>query len=991
MNRAGILLLAFFFVLGGAEIRGAPAHTQAALFLDTTEAKPGTTVWAGIRLSMDPGWHTYWRNSGDSGAPTEVKWTLPENIQAGQMHWPVPEKYVAQGFTTYVYHEEVLLMVPLNVGNDAKPGKHVLKADVTWLECADVCVPGRQTVQAELVVGETQTPSEDRSLFDTWKGRLPQADRSLVVHAEWAAPASADRRPFQIQWKSAPQPAADDVDFFPYKIGPDAEVLGDTEIVAGQSEALILQKEVLKYEGDWPKEVNGLLVAQNPSKGARAGYEVNLSLGSNPDKTVASLVLDSRQVRPGDTLTAAVRLRMPEGWHTYWRNPGESGGPTEVAWDLPEGFRAGDLQWPIPEKLDWQGIVTYGYHDEVMLLTRIHVGANVAEGEYELRGDVSWLECSDVCIPGGGSVEAGFRVGSEQKPSLQATQVDTWRKRLPQALASAKAAAHWDGPPEEGKRPLIIEWETDAKPAGTDFFPYPLEGAAVLGSTERFPEQNGIVRLRKTLKATGEAWPVAVHGLLVRGLEGEGPPSAGYEVELRPDQGESLETASSGEGAGTGQGGRKGSAFGWELISTLLGAFLGGLILNIMPCVLPVISLKILGFVNQAQEEPRRVKVMGFLFGVGVLVSFWILAGMVIGVQLAGGVASWGMQMQNPIFRVIITVVVLLVALNLFGLFEIHLSGQTMGAASRLAAKEGNAGAFFNGVLAVALATPCTAPILAAALGWAFLQPAWVIVLTFSFVAAGLAFPYVLLSWQPQWLRFLPKPGPWMLKFKVAMGFPMLATTIWLFDFTAPFFGEGSIFWLGMFLIFISLAAWVWGEFVQRGSRHPGVARAVSLLLVLVGYFYVMEKELDWRNQTANTAPPGVVQTEGGIIWKPWSREAVEQARKEGHPVLVDFTAKWCLTCKLNKRTSLTAGSVEEKIKELGVVTLRADNTDPTPRIAEELREHGRAGVPLNLVYPSDSSRDAIVLPTVLTPEIVLDALEKAASPAGKPGDQRAT
>jgi thiol:disulfide interchange protein len=409
------------------------------------------------------------------------------------------------------------------------------------------------------------------------------------------------------------------------------------------------------------------------------------------------------------------------------------------------------------------------------------------------------------------------------------------------------------------------------------------------------------------------------------------------------------------------------------------------MILNIMPCVLPVIALKILGFVNQSKEEPKRVRQLGLIFTVGVLASFLALAAIVIIVQQAGHVADWGMQFSNPQFLVGMTVLVTLVALNLFGLFEITLGGKTMGAAGMLAAKEGNSGAFFNGVLVTALATPCTAPFLAVALGFAFAQPPFIILLMFLTLGAGLALPYLALSMKPGWLKFLPKPGAWMEKFKVAMGFPMLATAIWLFYLTIDHFGHPGTLWLGLFLVILAMAAWVWGEFVQRASSHRAWGMGLSLLLLVTAYLYVLEKQLQWRAPVATAAAWNEsLNTADGIQWERWSPEAVEQARAEGRPVLVDFTAKWCLTCKMNKAASIEIPSVREKLIEINAVALMADYTHRPPAIGAELKRFNRAGVPLVLVYPADPDRDPIILPESLPPfigpGIVLRALDQAAA-----------
>jgi thiol:disulfide interchange protein DsbD len=409
----------------------------------------------------------------------------------------------------------------------------------------------------------------------------------------------------------------------------------------------------------------------------------------------------------------------------------------------------------------------------------------------------------------------------------------------------------------------------------------------------------------------------------------------------------------------------------------LFYAFIGGLILNIMPCVLPVIALKILGFVSEAKSSPARVRALGGIYAVGVLFSFLALAAVVIGVKAAGNQAGWGMQFGNPVFLVCLTTLVMLVALNLFGVFEVILGGRALGAAGELASRHGAAGAFFNGVLATVLATPCTAPFLSIALGFAFAQSAAVIVAVFLTVGLGLASPYVLLCWNPAWLKFLPKPGAWMEKFKIAMGFPMLATVVWLFNVAGSSYGK-NVLWLGVFLVVVAFAAWIFGEFVQRGRTRKTAAAIVTALLLIGGYLFALEKELDWRAPITAAPAGSLKESANGIDWQPWSSEAVTAARAAGKPVLVDFTADWCLTCQVNKKTSLEVESVRTQLKTLGAVALLGDYTHFPAAITTELQRFNRAGVPLVLVYPKNPDAQPIVLPEVLTPGIVLDALERA-------------
>ena len=693
--------------------------------------------------------------------------------------------------------------------------------------------------------------------------------------------------------------------------------------------------------------------------------------------TQVKLLLSADTAQPGTTIMAGVDLKMDEGWHTYWKNSGAAGLPTEIEWQLPPGVTAGEIQWPLPEKLPPAEVTTYGYENEVMLLVPLTLATNLNPGLLVLKANIAWLECKEQCVPGKASVEAMLNIGSEAKRSSDAATIESWRHKVPlsQGLdAGEDFRAWWEKPTTNNTRTLVIELATSY--SMRDFFPDASDSYEIQGDTEIIVT-NTNVQLRKTVKKILGDWPKEISGVIATQFD---TGRAGYKIKLpvsdtpptnnlvawKPEPPDELTL----------------SDLGWGDIETwrmLLYAFIGGLILNLMPCVLPVIALKILGFVNEAGSSPRRTRALGGIYAVGVLVSFLVLAAVVIGVKAAGHHAGWGMQFGSPVFIVCLTTLVTLVALNLFGIFEVTLGGSALDTAGELASKHGAAGAFFNGVLATVLATPCTAPFLGAALGFAFAQSASVIVLIFLTVGLGLAAPYILLSWNPAWLKFLPKPGAWMEKFKIAMGFPMLATVVWLFNIAASSYGK-NVLWLGIFLVVVAFAAWIFGEFVQRGRSRKTVAAIVTAILLLGGYAFALEKELDWRAAIPDNALTGSLkESPDGIDWQRWSPEAVAQARAAGKPVLVDFTADWCLTCQVNKKTSLDISSVRKKLKALNAVALIGDYTHFPDVITTELSRYNRAGVPLVLIYPKDAAAPPIVLPEVLTPGIVLDALDRAA------------
>ncbi|HZF01882.1 MAG TPA: protein-disulfide reductase DsbD domain-containing protein [Methylomirabilota bacterium] len=699
--------------------------------------------------------------------------------------------------------------------------------------------------------------------------------------------------------------------------------------------------------------------------------------------TQAKLILSADTAKPGDTIWAGVDLKMESGWHTYWKNPGAAGSPTKIEWQLPPGISAGEIQWPLPKKLPPAEVTTYGYEDEVMLLVPLTIETNLPAGALNLAAKVSWLECREVCIPANRNVEAKLNIGSESKNSADAATVEMWKSKTPKAVANLDVYVWWHDSTNTNPRTLIIQ--VHAVQTNTlDFFPDANDSFEIQPETKStYDEYSNSTIVNKLVKKFSGDWPKEISGVLVLNSR------EGFEVKIPvSDQTPAGETISASNSSSVSRTGvapvsnliEKNAETGAPpvLPLMLLYAFIGGLILNIMPCVLPVIALKILGFVSEARSEPRRVRNLGLIYVLGVLISFLALAAIVIGVKAAGHRAGWGMQFGSPIFIVCLTTLVMLVALNLFGVFEVTLGGRTLNAAGQLASRHGASGAFFNGILATTLATPCTAPFLAPALGFAFSQSSATIILIFLAAGFGLASPYILLSCNPALLKFLPKPGAWMEKFKIAMGFPLLATVVWLFNVASSSYGK-NVLWLGIFLVIVALAAWIFGEFVQRGRKHKTAAIIIVLLLLGGGYVFALEKELDWREAMPEANTSGSLkESANGIDWQRWSPEAVAQARAAGKPVLVDFTADWCLTCQVNKKTSIEISSIRKKLKDLNAVALVADYTHFPDAITTELQRYNRAGVPLVLVYPKNPDAEPIVLPAILTPGIVLNALDRA-------------
>ena len=681
--------------------------------------------------------------------------------------------------------------------------------------------------------------------------------------------------------------------------------------------------------------------------------------------TDVKLLLSVTAARPGDTVWAGVQLKMEPGWHTYWKNPGEAGQATEIKWQLPPGVTAGEIQWPLPKNIPPAEIATYGYENEVVLLVPLTLASNLPAGPLDLAATVSWLECKESCLPASTKVAAKLNLGDNVTDSASEKLIAAWRAKVPTAASDLSPQADWEKTTTNDTRTLILQWNGTAD--GANFFPNASDNFEIQGGNEIVPGTDGRAQLRKVVKKLSGDWPKEISGVLVTGTNAA---RKGFEIKLAvADQGAPMEKSSLGKRSDT-------------LIGNMLLALLGGIILNLMPCVLPILSLKVLAIVKMNGKDATSAKHHSLIYTLGVLVSFWLVAGLVI----AGRLASWGEQFQDARFIVIITTLMTLIALNLFGVFEFVLPGGATNAASGLAAREGVSGSFFNGVLAVVLGASCVAPVMAGAVGWAITKTPGIIVLIFTMLGLGLALPYVLLAYIPALRAYMPKPGAWMEKFKIALGFPMLGMAAWTLSLISDHFGSDGVLWMGLFLVLLAGAGWIYGEFIQRGSKRKALAAVCALACIGSGYGYSLEHKLNWRHPAEAATSPinaqlqfGDPVKDGKIVWYPWSTEAVAAARKTGRPILVDFTAHWCLTCQVNKASSIEIDSVMKKLSAINAIVIIGDYTKKNPAIRDELTRFGVPGVPLVLVYSKDATKPPQTLPAVLTPGSVLEALEKAA------------
>lgn len=415
-----------------------------------------------------------------------------------------------------------------------------------------------------------------------------------------------------------------------------------------------------------------------------------------------------------------------------------------------------------------------------------------------------------------------------------------------------------------------------------------------------------------------------------------------------------------------------------NIFAILFFAFIGGFILNFMPCVLPVISIKVISLVKQAGEDRRRIFLLGLTFSAGIVLSFLALSGLVIIIRHAGLSVGWGFQFQHPAFVLLMSVIVFLLALSLFGMFYVNASGSQV--IDRLSEKEGYVGTFFKGVLATILSTPCTAPFLGTALGFAFAQPDWITALVFFCAALGMAFPYILLTANPRWMSFIPKPGVWMEKFKEAMGFVLLATVVWLLFVLGSQLGESIVIAQLGFLLSLALATWLYSRFLDMTSslRKRLFIWGLSASVVVCGYYLTLlpfQAEL-LSGKTASVQTANSTKSDTGYI--PYDQNVLDKLLGEGKTVLLDFTAQWCLTCKLNEKTVIENKDVQAKFKDMNVVLMKADWTSQDDRISQKLKQFNRSGVPLYVIYPGKDPAKPIVLPEVITVDLMLEKLNQA-------------
>lgn len=701
---------------------------------------------------------------------------------------------------------------------------------------------------------------------------------------------------------------------------------------------------------------------------------------SNPtaDPIRFELLTEETSIQPGRPFWIALHLDIDEHWHSYWKHPGDIGMPTRVEWELPEGFEVSNLEWPFPKRFEQNGFIGFGFENKVTLLAQITPPTSLTSDTSAMLGaNIRWLVCSDLtCLPGETviNLEVPISDTSPKEDAKHQTFFSEARALLPkmqwhmhahiqndlielqiQAPGYKHLTAAYFCPSER----KVIDSKSDTALAPLEEKPgfYVLYLKAIDG---KMPD-----RLKGVLVVESESGPEAIElNLPLNTASSEismnsnsKPPSAEFasiEVEApRQPEPESIE-------------------FDGGIGLAILFAFMGGFILNLMPCVLPVVSFKILSFVKMAGQSRALIFKHGMAFSAGVLISFWILAGLMLMLQAYGQSVGWGFQLQEPLFVAILAALLFLFALSLFGVFELGVS------VTALAGKVGHqshsselVGSFLSGMLATAVATPCTGPFLGSAIGFAVTLPTVWALIIFTSLGLGMAFPYLLMAAFPSLLRYMPKPGAWMETFKEMLGFVMLATVLWLVWVFSAQTNSFSIFILLVSFFILAVGAWIYGHWgTPRRKRSTRIISSILALACLLTAGYAITL----------SASPMIIALEEELSnhqeeWETFSPERVAELQAAGIPVLIDFTAKWCLICQANHLV-LSLDQVESKIQEKGVVKMKADWTKNDPVITKALKQYGRNGVPLYVLYSNDSRTQPAILPQVLTPDLVVEYLE---------------
>jgi thiol:disulfide interchange protein DsbD len=705
------------------------------------------------------------------------------------------------------------------------------------------------------------------------------------------------------------------------------------------------------------------------------------------DLVKAELVAEPSAVKAGEPFTVGVKLTMAPHWHTYWRNPGDSGLATEIKWTLPEGTTAGEIQWPVPQRIPVSHLVNYGYEGETVLLAQITPPKSLSPGQpLTLKADVNYLVCERECIPGEASVSILLPVAG---PSEDGRPDPADKALFDKARAQLPTPSPWTAKTEAaGDRLLFSVSAPGLEPDSIrSAYLFAFDETAVehaAPQTLAARADGFALDIKRSSLSQGEAAPLGGVLVLEEALESG---TVRHAIEIgappKPSSSGAAAVAASSPSGGAGGGTRQVADMTLAgVLQAALLAFLGGLILNLMPCVFPVLSIKVLSLVKHSGYTPALVRLNGLAYTAGVVGSFLALAGLLLAVRAGGAEVGWGFQLQSPAVVTALAFLLFAMGLSLSGVVEFGTS--LAGFGQRLDNRSGLPGSFLTGVLATIVATPCTAPFMGTAIGFAMTAPAAVALTVFAALGLGLALPFLLLTVWPGLARRLPRPGRWMETLKQFLAFPIYATVAWLLFVLSQEVGPTGLFAALIGLVAVGFAAWALrlGSLRNGWSRRAWQAGALASILVLVGLGIAIERDRVGAGAVASSA------SGSGQPWQPFTQAKLDQLRAEGRPVFVNMTAAWCITCLVNERTALSTDAVQDAFRSRQVAYLKGDWTNRNPEITRLLEQHGRSGVPLYVFYPP--AGEPVVLPQILTQATVIDSLG-AAAPSRRADAQSST
>jgi thiol:disulfide interchange protein len=940
---------------------------EVELISETTNVVPGETLWLAIRLDPIDHWHTYWKFGGDSGQATEAsKWELPSGITAGDIVWPTPEwtPFLGSELVTFTYEREVLLPIPIEIPADFAGSTFNISTQIDWQVCEEICIPGDATFSLSLPVGSVV--EIDSTLVADFADTRAMTPVPLDAH-NLSANFNALGGNINVMVEAADGlfDNADQAWFFPtqrrvMKYAPMRDVMLDgNRIQISTEQHRRFPQELTQLEG---------LLSIIDDDGSWTAYDILPQRSSVAwDHSIeVEMIAETTNIVPGETTTVGIRLDPADHWHTYWRMGGDSGEPTSATeWGAPDGTVIGDIQWPAPHWLPFYDtdLVNFGYEGEVLLPIEITLPADFEGDTVELSTLAFWNVCDQICIPAEQRLSVTLPVAevAELDAVNQQAFADT-RAELPETNHSINSIIAIAGDR------VSLGFET----ADSIFANYT--------DAHFFPEQRRVIKpgprrdvsIQPNLLQITHQQPrrmlenPELFGVLV--LEDEAGNRASFEFKDPAANANSttimpFAVANNGGGDGDGSGTT-------GLLGYMLFAMLGGLILNLMPCVFPVLSLKAMSFANSAGESRSHIRKDGLVYTAGVVLAFVALASVLIALRAGGERIGWGFQLQQPWFLAFIVYLFFMMALSMSGVFEIGTS--MMGAGGDLAQSKGYKGSFFTGVFATIVATPCTAPFMGPALGFALSQPWLSAMLVFVSLGVGMALPILVLSFVPAFANMMPRPGAWMVTFKELMAFPLYAAAIYFLFALGMQVGV-----IGMSVVLIACVIMAFGAWLYQKRFTVGpvwrIANSGIAMACFVFAIYIMQSS--YMQPVA--AGPVSIDADGQVAgenYEVFSAQRLVELQAQGKPVFINMTAAWCITCLANEQTTLSTDTVKESLSENNITYLKGDWTNEDPEITEMLEHFKRPSVPLYVLYSGDPNVEPVILPQILTPGIVSSA-----------------